>query len=531
VGSFASVGLPTLAGLRTSDDARVSLVVADERRRVAAVIVVSACARIALAAAIGLGVDESYAAAVARPVSLSYFDHPPLAFWITAAAERVFGTGSDVLLRLPFIVLFAGTTWLMYRLTARLFGERAGLLAAILVSLIPVFGVSDGGWILPDGPLLFAIAAVALCLAHIVTSANDEEARRWWYLVGLSIGAALLSKYHAALLVGGMLAFFATSPRHRRWFAKPEPYVAAAIALAFAVPVVVWNARHGWVSFRFQSARASIHDGGHVSALLQALAGQAGYMLPWIWVPLAFLFVSALRRGPTSNERWLLACLGGGPILLFTLIALGGRPGLPHWPAPGWFLIVPLLADALARRERSSPFTVRAYFVGSAAVVAALVVLAASQIRTGWVSRRLPALFGHGDPSLDALDWAEVRQPLSAVARSNGLGAVIASDWIEAAKLGAALAPDIGVLCFNEDSRHFRFVADRRPPIDGDVLVVLRQQPNAGGQLVRDRLASYFQSLDSIGTIPLHRGRDVVVRLTVYRGRTLLRMADGSLPR
>ena len=494
-------------------------------------IVVSACARIALGATIGLGVDESYAVAVARPVSLSYFDHPPLAFWIAAAAEKVFGTRSDVLLRLPFIVLFAGTTWLMYRLAARLFSERAGVLAAVLVSVIPVFGVSDGGWILPDGPLLFAITAVAVCLAHVVTAANDDAARKWWLLSGLSAGAALLSKYHAVLLIAGVLAFFLTSPRHRRWLARPEPYVAALIALAIAMPVVVWNARHGWVSFRFQFSRAGVHSGSSVTALLQAVAGQAGYVLPWIWLPLAWLFLSALLRGPSSDAHWLLVCLGGGPVVVFTLLALGGRPGLPHWPAPGWFLIVPLLADALARRERSSLAAVRAYLVGSAAIVVVLIALAASQIRTGWVSHRLPALFAHGDPSLDALDWSEAQGPLAAAARSAGQGVVIAANWIDAGKLGAALAPGIAVLCLNDDSRNFRFVAERRPPVEGNALVVLRALPNGGYERERERLASYFQSLDSTETISLHRSGDVAVRLIVYRGRTLRSLTLGSVRR
>src|SRR5262249_4345240 len=177
------------------------------RRKVIAVILVSALARILLGATIGLGVDESYAVAVARPLSLSYFDHPPLVFWIVAGVERVFGTGHDALLRLPFIALFCGTTWLMYRLTARMFGERAGLFAAVLVSIVPVFGVSEGGWVLPDGPLVFAMAACALSLSHIVSAAAESHARRWWLAAGASTGVALLSKYHAVFLLVGALVF------------------------------------------------------------------------------------------------------------------------------------------------------------------------------------------------------------------------------------------------------------------------------------------------------------------------------------
>ena len=69
-----------------------------------------------------------------------------------------------ILVRLPFIALFALSTWLMYRLGAAIADARAGLWAAVLLSLSPVFGVTTGTWVLPDGPLDCALLAAALCL-------------------------------------------------------------------------------------------------------------------------------------------------------------------------------------------------------------------------------------------------------------------------------------------------------------------------------------------------------------------------------
>ncbi len=81
-------------------------------------------ARFALAAAIGLGVDESYVVSIARYFSLSYFDHPPLHFWLVKLMALATGSEYVLLLRTPFILLFAGSTWLMHRITSRCFGER-----------------------------------------------------------------------------------------------------------------------------------------------------------------------------------------------------------------------------------------------------------------------------------------------------------------------------------------------------------------------------------------------------------------------
>ncbi|MDE3217378.1 MAG: glycosyltransferase family 39 protein, partial [Gemmatimonadota bacterium] len=84
---------------------------------------------------LGLGVDESYEVVVSRLLSWGYLDHPPLSFWMARAAADLAHSENRVLLRLPFILTFAGTTWLMFRLGARLFGPRAGMYAALLLNL------------------------------------------------------------------------------------------------------------------------------------------------------------------------------------------------------------------------------------------------------------------------------------------------------------------------------------------------------------------------------------------------------------
>lgn len=451
-----------------------------------------------LGASIGLGVDESYAVSVARPASLSYYDHPPLVFWITALVERIAGAQSDLVLRLPFILLFAATTWVIARLTWRIFGARAAAIAAVLLQVIPVFGVSDGGWILPDGPLLFAFAATALCLSHAV--AGEMHGTRWWLGVGASIGVALLAKYHAVLLVAGVVAFLMTTQRGRQWLRRPQPYAAAIVAMLMATPVLVWNAQHDWASIRFQMGRGDVAHGIHAAALLQNLAGQAGYILPWIWLLLVWQFVQAIRRGPRDEARWMLACLAAGPVVLFTVLSLGGRAGLPHWPAPGYFLLVPLLADSLVRWEaRGHTRAVRLYLYGTAVVVAALLAFAVSQIRTGWFSRAYPGLFTRGDPSLDAVDWRELRPAIAALS-TDSLPLVAATNWIDAAKIGAALAPTAVIVCLNDDDRHFHFIADRRALAGRTALLVERARED---------------SANAAANVTIHRGGRAALHLSV----------------
>ncbi|HET9019217.1 MAG TPA: glycosyltransferase family 39 protein, partial [Acetobacteraceae bacterium] len=355
--------------------------------------------RLLMAAAIGLGIDESYMVAAGRAFRLGYFDHPPISWWLATGAARLTGSEADVIVRLPFILLFALSTWLMYRLGAALFGARAGFWAALAFNLSPVFGVTTGGWLLPDGPLICALLAAAVCLLR----ALEGDGWGWWLGAGAAAGIALLSKYTAALTLLGALLYLATQPAHRRWLRRPQPYLAAVLACALFAPVIVWNATHGWASFAFQGGRAA-ERGVYPFGPLVVLAGEALFVLPWIWLPMMATAFAALRAGPADWRRWLPLCLGVPPILLFALVGLHSRHVLFHWAAPGYLMLFPLLGAALAAWP-SGP--VRRAALGTAALLLVGLALVASDVRWGW----LPL---HGDPGAQARDWTALRPALAA---------------------------------------------------------------------------------------------------------------------
>ena len=146
---------------------------------VAILIFATFLARLVLASALGLGIDESYMVAAGRKLQLSYFDHPPIAWWMAWAAAHLTGSESPVVVRLPFIALFAVTTFLMYRLTSALFSPEAGLWAAVVLNMAPVFGITSASWVLPDGPLLAALLGAAVCL---VAALRSEGRVAWGWI-------------------------------------------------------------------------------------------------------------------------------------------------------------------------------------------------------------------------------------------------------------------------------------------------------------------------------------------------------------
>src|ERR1700747_2881696 len=166
----------------------------------AGLILATFLARLLFASALGLGVDESYMVAAGRKLQLSYFDHPPISWWMAWAAAHLTGSESAVIVRLPFIALFALTTWLMYRVTSTLFGPAAGLSAAVVLNLAPVFGISDATWVLPDGPLIAALLGATGCLIAAL-GGGRRTSWGWWLGAGVCGGLALCSKYSAVLSI------------------------------------------------------------------------------------------------------------------------------------------------------------------------------------------------------------------------------------------------------------------------------------------------------------------------------------------
>jgi hypothetical protein len=338
----------------------------------------------------------------------------------------------------------------------------------------------------------------------------------------------MLSKHHGVFLAAGTLLFLLTRADRRWWLLRPGPYLALAVAAAMFIPVLIWNARNGWVSLRFQGGRGVPH-GLHPLSLLQTIGGQAGYVLPWIWVPLVWLLATGLAEGPRDPRRWLLCCLAAGLILAFTLPSLGGRPGLPHWAAPGYLLLFPLLGAAVARRLGQGSMAVRRWLLGSAASFAILLAIAATHAATGWVARLAPALFKRGDPSWEVIDWRELKPALAARGVSAGTHRfVAATSWIEAGKVAYALGPDVPVVCLCEHPHHFHFLDPQTEALGHDVVLVKRVR--AGDNVTAD-VAPYFHTIEPLGAVTIHRHGHAEFQLGIYLGRDFSRLIPIDLPR
>ena len=473
-------------------------------------ILASMALRLAFGSALGLGVDESYMVASGRVLSLGYYDHPPAAWWLSWSAAHLFASEAPIVVRLPFIALFALSTWLMYRLGAAIADARAGLWAAVLLNLSPVFGVTTGTWVLPDGPLDCALLGAALCLVR----ALERGTLAWWLGAGFCAGLALLSKYSAALTMAGGVLYLLTSREHRHWLATPKPWLALLVALLMFAPVLAWNAAHGWASFAFQAGRAT---GMHLRpfAPLETLAGEALFVLPWIWLPMMAVFVVALRRGPGEWRPWLLCCLAAPPIVAFVAVsAWSSQRVLFHWAAPGYLMLFPLLGDAVARRLDQP--AVRRLLAGTAVFVVLGVAVVATQVRFDWL-RPVIAAVTSKDPNIDAVDWTSLRAELAArnLLRSGVIVGV--PDWRDAGKIAYALGPDVTTLCLNRDARQFGIAWPPAHFVGADVLILA---PEHGERVAAD-LGPTFDSIEKLPDASIRHAGRTLRTVAVFQARRL----------
>lgn len=477
---------------------------------VALLIVSTFFARLLLAQSMGLGIDESYMAAAGRMFQLGYFDHPPVAWWLTWAAERLAGVGADAAIRMPFILLFALSTWLMFRFASDLFGARAGFWAAALMNAVPVLGVTTGTWVLPDGPLIAALLGAAVCFWRAVS--GKDAAWGWWLGSGACFGLAVCSKYTAFPVGLGAALFMLTQPAARPWLAKRQPYVAALVSFAPFAPVLAWNAGNGWASLAFQGSRA---DSGHWHPFgpITTLAGEALFFLPWIWVLLAACLWSAVKRGPADSRRWLLACLSLPSILLFELVSLRGHV-LFHWTAPATMLALPLLGDVLGRVRPGSRI-VQFGLAGTVSIVLAGVLLVGTEIRFNWLPRVAENFAMGTDPDLDAVNWTSLRTELDRRGEL-GPGAVVAATrWADAGKVDYALRGLARVICLGNDPRQYGLSSPAGNYATEDILIVA---PRETLSTIRSRFGFMFDHISELQPVTLlHAGRPAMI-LPLFRG-------------
>ena len=484
------------------------------------IIVASAVIRLIGTTQIGLESDSTYSAVIARQWSWSYFDHPPMHYLLIRLSTWLLGTDFGLGVRLPFMLLYAGSTWLLFRLTAIAFDEWAGFWAATAFNLCGIFTLAYSHFVVPDGPLFFFLLLAARILAPLLLAPSEpRRADLYWIGAGLAGGGALLSKYTAVISVAGLFVFLLTSKGQRHWLARRGPWIAAALTAVSFLPVIWWNSQHAWISFTYQGSRGVPISHGDIFLFLESIGIQAFFLIPWLYVPMLLAFLKALVLGPRRVNHWFFACLAAGPLLIFTTLTIFHR-GLPHWTLPGWLFVFPLLGAEIVQLDAVWRARARRIAVGTAALLAFVCALLVAEGQTGAYARLAARWFPSAEPF--------VRDPMSAVYDWDQLGPILRERglldgdvkyiatyfWHNTARVGYVLGRQIPVLCVGTDTRHFRFINNPREFAGMNGLLIDFPDVIADDGPTIDK---EFVRRERLPPIVLTRGGQPVIELAVER--------------
>ena len=321
------------------------------RRLALAIVLGAAGVRIVLSGVMPLFPDEAYYWEWSRHLAAGYFDHPPGIAFVVRAGTSLFAafdaSNTTVAVRLGAVLSGLIAALATAGIARRLAGDEAALRASIIMTVLPL---AAAGLVLatPEAPALAAVAVALYCVvAALAHQPRTRASLRWWTLTGVALGIAFVSKYTAILVPVGVVLAFALRRDLRARFTEAGPYVACVVATVIFLPVLLWNARHNWISFTHQIQHglgapqgppvmsALRHEGDYV-------AGQAGLATPILFVFLVMAIARGLRRVAQAAE-FVLAVVALGYFALFMYSALRQHVE-PNWPGPGYIPAIALVA-------------------------------------------------------------------------------------------------------------------------------------------------------------------------------------------
>lgn len=334
----------------------------------------------------------------ARLNGIAYLEKAPLIYWMIAASFGAFGV-HDWAARLPVALSAMLLCWLVSRIGAWAFGERAGLWSGLALASC------CGLWLftrilIPDVVLTLAVALAMWALLR----ALEENSRAWALAFWASMAAGFLLKGLVAILFPvAVAALFLTIRRQWSEWRKLRPLSGICIALAISLPWVVAAtlANPPYFDFTLRSAPGEYHGffwffflNEHVFRFLNmrhprdynTVPRLAFWLLHLAWFfPWSAFLPEALRRlpdrapGRKPAARLLCWCWAGFILVFFTFSTTQEYYSMPAYPA-----MALLIGEAV---ERRSSWNRRALMAAST-LCGAIAILLGS---IAWMVRGYPA--------------------------------------------------------------------------------------------------------------------------------------------
>jgi hypothetical protein len=277
----------------------------------------------------GYFIDELYYLACARHPALGYVDHPPLAPLVLAVVRAIAGE-SLLAIRIPAFACGGLVVWATGRMALEAGGGRWAAVAAALTAALAPGVLAMSGFFSVNAFEMLAWVACTWALLRMLRTGDV----RLWLAVGLALGLGFESKHTIVTLVAGFGAgIVLTRARALLW--NRWALAGATLAVALALPNVLWQVAHGFPSLEFYRNAATLKN--LPSPPLNTIVQQLMFMglltspawltaLGWLlftrdgsrWRPFAIAYLVLLVLLVISQQSRPDRLLGIYPVLLAT---------------------------------------------------------------------------------------------------------------------------------------------------------------------------------------------------------------------
>jgi 4-amino-4-deoxy-L-arabinose transferase-like glycosyltransferase len=233
---------------------------------------------------------------------VSYFEKPPLLYWLNAASFKLFGL-SEAAARLPSALCGLLTVLATYIIARRLYDRKTALIASLILGTSAGF-VLQSRIILTDMLLTFCLTAA---LGSFIVAARREGRRSRplpWYMFYMFCALAVLAKGLIGIVFPGGIIFFYLLLGGRWKLLREMRLVSGlllflAIAAPWFVAVSLANpnfARFFFIHEHFERYTSTVHD--RQQPIWFFLPVLAATMLPW-----SFFIPGALVRACRNRHH------------------------------------------------------------------------------------------------------------------------------------------------------------------------------------------------------------------------------------
>ncbi|MBA2251042.1 MAG: glycosyltransferase family 39 protein [Chitinophagaceae bacterium] len=357
--------------------------------------------RLIIASVAELGNDESYYWTYSHFLQWNYFDHPPMvAIWIRIFTANLWLQNYVVFLRLGSIVGAALSTWFIFKCVSTLHSPRAGWFASCLYTASFYAGITAGLFIMPDSPQM---VFWTFSLWMIVRITLDDENWQNWILFGIASGLCIMSKVHGVFIWFGFGTYILIYKK--TWLLNPRLYVAVILSVLIFCPIIIWNIRHDFVTYRFHAERVVIHGlainwyGFFKEVVSQLMINNIFNVL----LILSGLFTWVKYPKGKSNALAVFNFIGMPLAIILLFISLF-RETFPHWSGPAYISLIPLAAIRLADMNKDIFPKILRWSIAIYIIFLIGCPLLIS-FYPGTLGSKASSNMGYGDMSLDMYGW------------------------------------------------------------------------------------------------------------------------------